>query len=225
MFDLDALITTITSSFNPVRIFDWLHIFIQYIGDSLNVLVGLAPKLSGWVLPGALVLGGLYLGFLSGGAAKPAFRRLQMALGAAGIVAGAWVIFTSPKGGLELEPFDAAGLEAAFAAGKTVMVDFSADWCVPCHELERSTFTDGRVRTLARAFVVYQVDLTRYDSPEAERWRQRYGIHGVPTVIFLTPDGREVREARVEGFLSPELFIQRMSAASGKRTAQATSGW
>jgi hypothetical protein len=43
-------------------------------------------------------------------------------------------------------------------------------------------------------------------------------------VIFLTPDGREVREARVEGFLSPELFIQRMSAASGKRTAQATSG-
>ena len=55
--------------------------------------------------------------------------------------------------------------------------------------------------------VLLRHDLTRYDSPEAERWRQRYGIHGVPTVIFLTPDGREVREARVEGFLSPELFI------------------
>ena len=188
------------------------------------VLIGLAPRLSGWVLPAALVLGGLYLGFLSGAGAKPAFRRLQIALGVLAIAAGAWLIGTTPRAGLKLAPFDQAGLEAAFAAGKTVMVDFSADWCVPCHELERSTFTDGRVRSLARAFVLYQVDLTRYDSPEAERWRQRYGIHGVPTVIFLTPDGREVREARVEGFLSPELFIQRMSAASGKRTAERTSG-
>jgi hypothetical protein len=44
----------------------------------------------------------------------------------------------------------------------------------------------------------------------------------VPTVIFLGPDGREVREARVEGFLAPDPFIERMSAASGKKTAART---
>ena len=184
------------------------------------VLVGLAPRLSGWVLPVGLILGGLYLGFLAGGGVKPAFRRVQIALGVLGILAGALVIARTPKAGLRLEPFDDAGLQAAFAAGKTVMVDFSADWCVPCHELERSTFTDDRVRSLAHSFVLYQVDLTRYDSPEAERWRRQYGIHGVPTVIFLGPDGREVREARVEGFLAPDAFIERMSAASGKKTAE-----
>lgn len=188
------------------------------------VLIGLAPRLSGWVLPLGLILGGLYLGFLAGGGAKPAFRALQIGLGALAVVAGAYVIFTAPRAPLKLEPFDSAGLEAAFAAGKTVMVDFSADWCVPCHEMERSTFTDERVQSLARGLVLYQVDLTRYDSPEAEQWRQRYGIHGVPTVIFLTPDGREVREARVEGFLSPEAFLQRMSAAAGKRTAARANG-
>jgi thiol:disulfide interchange protein DsbD len=186
------------------------------------VLVGLAPRLSGWVLPVGLILGGLYLGFLAGGGVKPAFRRVQIALGLLGIVAGAVVIARAPKAGLRLEPFDDAGLKAAFAAGKTVMVDFSADWCVPCHELEHSTFTDDRVRSLARTFVLYQVDLTRYDSPEAERWRRQYGIHGVPTIIFLGPDGREVREARVEGFLAPDAFIERMSAASGKKTAART---
>ena len=186
------------------------------------VLVGLAPRLSGWVLPAGLILGGLYLGFLAGGGMKPAFRRVQIAFGVLGILAGALVIARAPKAGLRLEPFDDAGLEAAFAAGKTVMVDFSADWCVPCHELEHSTFTDDRVRSLARTFVLYQVDLTRYDSPEAERWRRQYGIHGVPTVIFLGPDGREVREARVEGFLAPDAFIERMSAASGKKTAART---
>jgi thiol:disulfide interchange protein DsbD len=186
------------------------------------VLVGLAPRLSGWVLPVGLILGGLYLGFLAGGGMKPAFRRVQIAFGLLGILAGALVIARAPKAGLRLEPFDDAGLKAAFAAGKTVMVDFSADWCVPCHELEHSTFTDDRVRSLARTFVLYQVDLTRYDSPEAERWRRQYGIHGVPTVIFLGPDGREVREARVEGFLAPDAFIERMSAASGKKTAART---
>jgi thiol:disulfide interchange protein DsbD len=123
-----------------------------------------------------------------------------------------------------LQPFDEVTLHAGFAQGRVAMVDFSADWCVPCHELERSTFTDERVKALARSFHVYQVDLTRYDSPEADRWRKDYGIRGVPTVIFLTPDGREVREARVEGFLSPENFLTRMRAASGKRTADATSG-
>ena len=97
------------------------------------------------------------------------------------------------------------------------MIDFSADWCAPCHELERFTFTDGRVRAMARSFKTYKVDLTRYDSPESKALKRQYGITGVPTIVFLGPDGQEVIEARVEGFIPPEPFLERMKYA-GRRT-------
>jgi thiol:disulfide interchange protein DsbD len=93
------------------------------------------------------------------------------------------------------------------------MLDFTADWCAPCHELERFTFTDPRVRQATRDFRAFRVDLTRYQSENAERWRRQYGINGVPTVVFLTPSGHEVTHARVEGFIPPERFLERVQTA------------
>jgi thiol:disulfide interchange protein DsbD len=99
------------------------------------------------------------------------------------------------------------------------MIDFSASWCAPCHELDRYTLTDDRVRAMARTFLAYKADLTRYDSPEAEALRRQYGINGVPTVVFIGPDGREVIEARVEGFIPPEAFLDRMHYVAQKTGA------
>jgi len=61
--------------------------------------------------------------------------------------------------------------------------------------------------------------ITKYASPEAERWRRQYGINGVPTVVFLTPDRGEVLPARVEGFLAPAPFLERVriAGAAGER--------
>jgi thiol:disulfide interchange protein DsbD len=180
-------------------------------------LVGLAPRFTDWVLPAALVLGGIYLGFLDRTAAgRTVFRRMRMAGGALAVLAGVWLVATAPAKGIEFRPFDTEGLRTALATGRVVMLDFSADWCVPCHELERFTFTDARVKEAARSFATYQVDLTHYDSPDADRWRRQYGITGVPTVIFLAPDGSEVRDARVEGFLPPDRFLERMRLAAGR---------
>jgi len=64
-----------------------------------------------------------------------------------------------------------------------------------------------------REFKLFQVNLTRYDSPEADRWRKQFQIRGVPTVIFVRADGVEVREARVEGFVPPAEFLRRVAAA------------
>ncbi len=179
------------------------------------LLLGLAPDWAGWVLPATLVLGGAYLGFATRSAGeKRGFRSFRLATGVLAVLAGVFVIATAPKQGIAFHDLSPEGLRAGLAEGRVVMLDFSADWCVPCHELERATFTDAQVRDLARSFLTYKVDLTRYDSPEAERWRKQYEISGVPTVVFLRPDGREVREARVEGFLSPERFLERMRFAA-----------
>jgi thiol:disulfide interchange protein DsbD len=99
------------------------------------------------------------------------------------------------------------------------MIDFTASWCAPCHELERFTFTDRRVKDATSVFRAFRVDLTHYDSPEAERWRRQYRINGVPTVLFLGADGSEIAAARVEGFLPPRAFLERVRIATGERAA------
>jgi len=187
------------------------------------VLVALAPDWAGAVLPGALVLGGIYLGFIDKSASgRPRFRLFRYGVGALAAIAGVVVIATTPQQSVAFAPFDAQKLAAELGRGRTAMIDFSADWCAPCHELERFTFTDGRVRAMARAFLTYKADLTRYNSPEVEALRRQYGIAGVPTVVFLGPDGREVTEARVEGYIPPEYFLERMRYV-GRRTGAMAS--
>ena len=186
------------------------------------ISLAIAPKLANWILPAALIAGGIFLGFIGRTAAeKPAFRWLRWVVGVAGVAGGIAVITSAPKQGMAFEAFDEQALAATLAGGKPAMLDFTADWCAPCHELERFTFSDRRVREATRGLRAFRADLTKYHSPDAERWRRQYVIAGVPTVIFLAPDGSEVRAARVEGFLAPEHFIERVRLArgSGERAA------
>jgi thiol:disulfide interchange protein DsbD len=185
--------------------------------------LALVPAFVPWVAPVALLLGGLYLGFVDrSGNAKPGFRRVKVLTGFAGAAFGILGIVSMPRVGVTFEPYSVEAVASARQSGQTVMLDFTADWCAPCHELERFTFTDRRVREAAKRFRTLRVDLTRYDSPDAERWRREYGITGVPTVLFLAPAGHEVHPARVEGFLSPEHFLERMRMAEAD--AQSAGG-
>ena len=189
---------------------------VVLIGVGLNyVLLALAPRASVWVLPLALVAGGVWLGFLDKSASRRvAFRAFQRLAGALAVVAGVALVASAPRHALAFEPLQ--GDDAAARAGdQPYVIDFSADWCQPCHELDRVTFADRRVKDAMRAFRLYKVDLTRYDSPETERWRRRFQILGVPTIVFARPHGGEVREARVEGFLAPEAFLRRVELARG----------
>jgi thiol:disulfide interchange protein DsbD len=180
------------------------------------ILIGLKAEWAPWVAPAALVLGGLYLGFVDGhGSEKRGFRTLKYALGVLAIAGGVMAFLTLRAEGLRFQPYTEEALRAAFASGRPVMMDFSADWCVPCHELDRYTFTDPRVKDLARRFVAFKVDLTRYNDPGAKALRERYGVTGVPEVLFFRPGGREVREARVLGFMPPAPFLERMSFVAG----------
>ena len=201
----------------------WVERLFGVILLSIGLFYGalaIAPRLAGWVMPLALVLGGLYLGLIQNRAAtRPAFRWITRAAGLLAAAAGIALVATTPSRGIEFKPFAPEDMKNALGDGRPVMIEFSADWCVPCHELERSTFSDRRVVAAAASFEAFKVDLTRYNSAEADRWRKQYAIRGVPTVLFLAPDGTEVRGARVEGFIPPEDFLQLMRLASGARSA------
>jgi thiol:disulfide interchange protein DsbD len=78
-----------------------------------------------------------------------------------------------------------------------------------------NTFANERVVAAAHRFDRYHVDLTKYDTPESEATRKRFDIHGVPTVVFLGADGKEIPGTRVEGFMAPEAFLGQLRKGGG----------
>ena len=205
---------------------DWM-VWVKHAFGTLMVAfglfyltIGLAPALSPWVLPLALGIGGLWLGFIDHSAgAKGAFKTFTRVAGAAALFAGVVIgteMYMAAARTMTWKDYDANAVAASVAAGKPVMLDFSADWCVPCHELELNTFSDERVVAAGKQFDRYHVDLTKYDSPMAEATRKQYGITGVPTIVFLDAQGREIADARVEGFMPPEPFLGQMRKGGAK---------
>jgi thiol:disulfide interchange protein DsbD len=110
-------------------------------------------------------------------------------------------------------------IDQAKASGKPVIIDFFADWCVPCKELDENTFSDPRVAERFKAFSAVKANLTRESDPQVASLRQQYSVVGVPTVVFLGLDGQERRELRLTGFVPPGDFLQRMQKAAGASVA------
>jgi thiol:disulfide interchange protein DsbD len=94
-----------------------------------------------------------------------------------------------------------------------VVIDAYADWCIPCKELDKFTFSDPAVRQLAASLVTMKLNLTR-DEPETEagKAKLRFRIQGVPTIIFLDSTGQERNTLRLEGFEGPGPFLERLKA-------------
>ena len=102
-------------------------------------------------------------------------------------------------------------LAEAKSAGKPVMVDFYADWCVACHEFAAKTFPDPAVRPLMERFVLLQADVTANDAEDV-RLLRHYAVLGLPTLLFFDAEGREQAEGRVTGFLGPQDFAVQLQA-------------
>ena len=102
-----------------------------------------------------------------------------------------------------------AELDQAIAAarGRPIMLDFYADWCVACLEMEKLTFTDPAVSAKLQDFLLLQVDVTA-NSVDDKALLKRFGLFGPPGIIFFDRDGAESRSLRVIGFQSPQVFIQ-----------------
>lgn len=176
--------------------------------------LGLAffPDHAAYVVPVALVLGGLYLGFLErSGREQTVFRFVQGALGVVVVLTGVLAFRGLQQPGIAWEAYTPGKLQAAQAANRPVLLDFYADWCIPCLELDHRTFTDDAVIEATKHFVRLKVDLTQFDTPEAARLRRRFEVAGVPTLVFLNAHGAEVRQARVVGFAGPGAFLEHVA--------------
>jgi len=104
-----------------------------------------------------------------------------------------------------------AELDARIAeAGKPVMLDFYADWCVSCKEMERFTFSDPRVREKLAGWLLLQADVTA-NSEDDKALLARFELFGPPGLVFFDDNGQELRSARVVGYQSPETFLQTLS--------------
>jgi thiol:disulfide interchange protein DsbD len=103
-------------------------------------------------------------------------------------------------------------IAAAAATGRPVMLDFYADWCASCKEMERLTFTDAGVRQVLAQAVLLQADVTANDAAD-QALLQRFGILGPPTIAFFGADGQERPQYRVVGFESADEFRAHASRA------------
>lgn len=160
-----------------------------------------ARSRAAWALRTAAVVVGLYGALLAGGAALGGTDPLAP---------------ISSAGKPSELPFRAIGSVAdldrevtqASARGSGVLVDFSADWCTSCKEMERYTFPDPAVKSALANVTLLRADVTR-GTADDEALLKRFGIIGPPTIAFFGADGHERREFRVVGYLKADAFAAR----------------
>jgi thiol:disulfide interchange protein DsbD len=86
---------------------------------------------------------------------------------------------------------------------------FHADWCLPCREMDKQTFSDPRVQEAMDDFRVFEIDLTSAENPQARQTSRNFNVQGVPTVLIIDDTGQEAD--RITGFIDPDEMIQRLS--------------
>jgi thiol:disulfide interchange protein DsbD len=103
-------------------------------------------------------------------------------------------------------------LAEAQSAAKPVMLDFSADWCVSCKEMDNRTFNVPAVQAALARYIVVRADVTANDEQDQALLRS-FGIYGPPTTAFFKAggDSAERREFRLVGFVDPDHFLQHLA--------------
>lgn len=186
------------------------------------VLVGMAIYFLQPVLPDTaarigmavlIIASGIFLGFLERSDVRgAAFKLVRYGTAVLAVAGGAWFLIPSEAaaGGIDWKSFDHGALEAAAGQSQPVIIDFTAEWCIACKELEKFTFTDPGVASEARRFATLRADMTSFSTPPIEAIKNRFGILGLPWVVFIDGNGKERPDLRVTGYVPPEEFLSRM---------------
>ena len=102
-----------------------------------------------------------------------------------------------------------AQLSKAKAENKFVLLDFYADWCISCKEMEVNTFANPEVANQLKQMILVQADVTA-NSPENQALLKRFGLFGPPGILIFNQNGEEQKESRVIGYMPPQRFTERL---------------
>jgi thiol:disulfide interchange protein DsbD len=194
---------------------EWMVWVERFFGVVLLALAAyfltpLLPKaVSHLLLPGLIAAGGIYLGFIDrSGLRMRYFPSIKRVVGIAAVVIAAWAVVPQrAESSIGWQPLDPNSLDIARRSGKPAVVDFVADWCIPCKEMENTTFRDPRVRQQAERFAMFIADITS-ESDEMDDLVERYEVRGVPTLIVFDRSGTEVQ--RFVGYTGPDEMAKAM---------------
>jgi thiol:disulfide interchange protein DsbD len=171
-----------------------------------------------------LVGAGLYFGFFESSPARSViFRGVRLLIAAIFLGIAFW--WGMPKGEISSGPkidwqsYSEQSMERR-GSGIPIIIDFYADWCIPCKELDKKSFTDPRVIDISKRFLMLKSDLTRENAPEVKALVSQFGIRGVPTIVFIGPDGMERLDLRIVQYENADEVLARLHQIVGPGSNQ-----
>lgn len=132
-----------------------------------------------------------------------------------------WSSLNQPKQGFHIDAnnwqkYSDDLLAEAQKSGKPVMIDFWADWCAACKQIEQNTFTSQQFQLMGANFVLIKFDATS-DSPKLQELKKKYEIVGLPTIVFHDRNGNWVKEATVNEFIEAPQFVEKMKTVLDRK--------
>jgi thiol:disulfide interchange protein DsbD len=162
------------------------------------------------------IFGGVFLGLLEHGEGYTrTFKTIRALFGILLIVSGIWLVNAAirPEApAIDWVDYKAQSIDSFQTTNRPVLIEFYADWCAACQELDRKTFRDQRVLDMSRGFVMVRVNCTTPDD-KCSSLTSKFKVSGLPTMVFLGPTGEELHGLRVVGFLGPAELLKRMEDA------------
>ena len=186
------------------------------IGMAIYFLEPLFPEKTYYYYSLAIVaiIAGIYLGWLDKNTGKMAFKVTRNVVGVIFILLGVFFILPSDSEAgenISWQPYSPQLLQQAKDGTKPVILDFYADWCIPCKEQDKFTFSDERVLAQSENFIMLKADLTHFQSEQTNALRNKFNIKGVPTIVFINKEGIEIDDLRLIGFEKADQFLKRMT--------------
>jgi len=137
------------------------------------------------------------------------FRFFKIALSGIVILLSVYTLIPEKKDSPKWQTFSESKYELSLKNKEKMIIDFYADWCIPCKELDGLTFSDKRVVEISRKYTAYKVDMTQTLSDETEKLRNKFNIIGMPTVLIINSEGKEIE--RFTGFINADEFLKSIS--------------